>query len=117
MEIGEIVSGKVTGIKPYGAFVALDDNMTGLIHISEISNGFVKDVSHFVKVDDVINVKVIDIDMNNKQCRLSIKALGDRRRQKRKIRYKPLETTIGFKTIADNMDRWIKEAKEEINND
>lgn len=117
MEIGQVVSGKVTGIKPYGAFISLDDEMTGLIHISEISNGFVKDVSRYVKVGDTINVKIIDIDADSKQCRLSIKALNDRRRQKRKIRYKPLQTTIGFKTIEENMDKWINEALEEIGND
>lgn len=116
MEIGDIVSGKVTGIKPYGAFVALEDDMTGLIHISEISNGFVKDVSRFVSVNDEVDVKIIDIDKENKQCRLSLKALKNRR-SKRKTRYKPFHTTIGFKTIADNMDKWISDALEEINND
>ena len=41
-KIGEIVEGIITGIQPYGAFVSLDDETCGLIHISEISDGFVK---------------------------------------------------------------------------
>ena len=46
-ELGDVLTGKVTGIQPYGAFVALDDNTQGLVHISEITYGFVKDVSEF----------------------------------------------------------------------
>ena len=50
--IGQIVEGTITGIQPYGAFVSLDEETSGLIHISEISEGFVKDVNHFVHVHD-----------------------------------------------------------------
>ena len=58
---GSVVYGEITGIKPYGAFVELDDGYTGLIHISEFSNGFVKDVNNFVKVGDHYMLKVIVI--------------------------------------------------------
>ena len=51
---GQIVEGKITGIQPYGAFVALEHHVSGLIHISEISDGFVKDISKFVTVGDVL---------------------------------------------------------------
>ena len=44
-KVGMTVYGKITGIKPYGAFVKFDDNVSGLIHISEISHGFVKDIN------------------------------------------------------------------------
>ena len=76
--IGDIVEGKITGIQPYGAFVLLDNNTSGLIHISEISDGYVKDISHFVHVGDIVKVKVIDFDQNNNQARLSLKALHKR---------------------------------------
>ena len=49
-QIGQIVEGKVTGIQSYGAFVSLDPKTSGLIHISEISDGFVRDVGLFVHV-------------------------------------------------------------------
>ena len=49
-QIGQTVEGKVTGIQPYGAFVMLDRHTSGLIHISEISDGYVRDISRFVKV-------------------------------------------------------------------
>lgn len=47
---GDIVDVKITGIQPYGAFASLPDNSTGLIHISEISDKFVKSIDSFVKV-------------------------------------------------------------------
>ena len=52
IETGSILTGKVTGIQPYGAFVALDDNTQGLVHISEITHGYVKDINDHLKVGD-----------------------------------------------------------------
>ncbi|MBR2668933.1 MAG: S1 RNA-binding domain-containing protein, partial [Solobacterium sp.] len=74
-EIGQIVEGKVTGIQPYGAFVALQDNVTGLIHISEISDGYVRNITRYVKEGDIVRVKIIDYDPEHRQARLSLKAL------------------------------------------
>ena len=59
---GQVVQGIVTGIKPYGAFVKIDDNTDGLIHISEISDNYVNDVSLFVRQGEKIVVKVIAAD-------------------------------------------------------
>ena len=55
---GDIIDVKITGIQPYGAFASLPDNSTGLIHISEISDKFVKSIDSFVKVGQSIKVKV-----------------------------------------------------------
>lgn len=57
---GQILKGKVINIKPYGAFVLLPGNKKGLIHISEISDSFVRDINEFVMQGDILNVKVID---------------------------------------------------------
>ena len=53
---GKIVEATVTGIEPYGIFVSLDEYYSGLIHISEISHNFVKDVHYYVKIGDVIEI-------------------------------------------------------------
>ena len=55
---GQVVEGRVTGIQSYGAFVALEGRSTGLIHISEISDGYVRDIEQYVHVGEVIRVKV-----------------------------------------------------------
>ena len=58
---GRIVRGTVTGIESYGVFVSCDDYYTGLIHISEISHGFVKNITDFVHIGDLIFVSNLRI--------------------------------------------------------
>ena len=60
--VGEIVEGVITGIKPYGAFVYLDSQHNGLIHISEISERFVRDVHTYVKINQRVRVKILDVE-------------------------------------------------------
>lgn len=110
-KIGMTVYGKITGIKPYGAFVLFEDGVTGLIHISEISHGFVKDVNNFVKVDEHVMLKVIDIDKENKQLRLSFKALNSNTRKRlKRVKYLGLPNNeLGFSPLAEMLPKWIKE--------
>jgi len=61
IEVGTKLQGKVTGITNFGAFVELSEGVTGLVHISEIADNFVKSVSDHLKVNDIITVKVIDV--------------------------------------------------------
>src|SRR4051812_26535003 len=83
-EVGEVLTGKVTGIQPYGAFVALDENTQGLVHISEITYGFVKDVHDYLKVGDVINVKVLEVDDDSQKISLSIRVLCEAPQQRKR---------------------------------
>ena len=109
-KVGMTVYGKITGIKPYGAFVKFDDGVTGLIHISEISNGFVKSIDNFMNIDDYVMVKVIDIDRIHKQLRLSFKALSQNtRRYTKRAKFLGMPESIkGFGTIRDKMPNWVK---------
>ena len=59
VEIGSKVQGKVTGITNFGAFVELPEGTTGLVHISEVADSYVKDVNDHLKVGDQVEVKVI----------------------------------------------------------
>lgn len=72
VEIGEILEGKVTGITNFGAFVELPDKTTGMVHISEVSNSFIKDIHEKLSENDIVSVKVIDINDKGKVA-LSIK--------------------------------------------
>jgi S1 RNA binding domain protein len=76
IEVGKTVKGKVTGITNFGAFVELPDGNTGLVHISEVANTYVKDITNYLKKDEKIKVKVINIDDEGK-IGLSIKQLDD----------------------------------------
>ncbi len=70
--LGEIVEGKITGITKFGAFVALPDGSSGLVHISEIANSFVNDISEHVDNGQTVKVKIIGISEAGK-INLSIK--------------------------------------------
>ena len=72
LEVGTIVEGKVTGITKFGAFVALPDGKSGLVHISEIANTYVNDVHDHVTDGQTVKVKVIGIAPDGK-INLSIK--------------------------------------------
>ncbi|MGF2384326.1 S1 domain-containing RNA-binding protein [Lentilactobacillus otakiensis] len=76
IEVGEKVNGKVSGITNFGAFIDLGDHRTGLVHISEVSDGFVKDIHDVLKVGDDVTVKVLKIEGNNK-ISLSIRKASD----------------------------------------
>ena len=112
IEPGDIVTVTITGIQPYGAFAVLPDHTSGLIHISEISDRFVADVHTFVDVGDEVKVKVLDIDQQTHQAKLSLKAIHrHKRRYRRTASFKrsPIaETPKGFAPLKEQLPRWIK---------
>ena len=71
-QVGEILEGKVSGITKFGAFVALPGGKSGLVHISEVANAFVSDVSEHVQVGQTVKVKLLSVTPEGK-INLSIK--------------------------------------------
>ena len=108
----EIVEGMVTGIEDYGIFVSLDEYYSGLIHISEISDGFVKDINKFVNVGETIKMRVLESDDETFHVKLSIKDL-DYRTSGNNSKIK--ETGTGFKILEDSLDKWISEKQGDDN--
>ncbi len=82
VSVGSILEGKVVSVMPFGAFVDIGDNQSGLVHISEISSRYVKDINDCVKKGDAVKVKVIKIDEQGK-ISLSIKQASEEKREKR----------------------------------
>lgn len=70
--VGAILEGKVTGITKFGAFVALPEGKSGMVHISEVANSYVNDINDFLSEGQQISVKVINIDREGR-INLSIK--------------------------------------------
>lgn len=77
VKIGRVYTGKVTGIKNFGAFVEILPGIEGLVHVSELENSYVQNVSNVVKIGDMIQVKVIAIDEQNR-IKLSKRATIER---------------------------------------
>ena len=112
---GKIVRGTVTGIESYGVFVSCDEYYSGLIHISEISHGFVKNVADYVNIGDVISVEILDVDESLGQLKLSIKNIEYKKNKVYK-RQKIKETSLGFSTLAYHLPIWIEENVKKIKN-
>ena len=111
--VGEIVEGVITGIKPYGAFVYLDSQHNGLIHISEISERFVRDVHTYVKINQRVRVKILDVDEDNTHFRLSLKGVAKKKPRsfgKSRVIQELPEMKIGFSSLAEKLPEWINEA-------
>ncbi|MCM3639208.1 S1 domain-containing post-transcriptional regulator GSP13 [Sporosarcina luteola] len=114
-EVGEELTGKVTGIQPYGAFVALDEETQGLVHISEITYGFVRDINDYLAVGDEVEVKVLEVDRNAGKISLSIRALQEApiNHQKTGRPRKSLQDKVkeqdaeGFNSLKDKLKDWI----------
>lgn len=92
LEVGNIVNGTVINVKPYGIFVAVGENKKGLVHISQVSKNYVKDINDVIKSGDKVNVKVLSVD--DGKIALSIKDVPDDMAIKR-------ETVVEVKNVKD----------------
>ena len=114
-EAGDELSGTVTGIQPYGAFVALDESTQGLVHISEITYGFVKDIHEHLSVGEKVTVKVLEVDEIDHKISLSIRALQEPPMPTKKVSRprKSLQERVdeqdeqGFNSLKDKLRDWI----------
>ncbi|MFW5976708.1 MAG: S1 RNA-binding domain-containing protein [Bacillota bacterium] len=102
IEVGNKVEGKVTGITDFGAFVELPGGNTGLIHISEVADTYVKDISNYLKKDEKVTVKVINVDDDGK-IGLSIKQLENPDERKEHAPKMSFE---------ERMDKFLKQSSE-----
>ena len=102
---GNYVICVVNSVEKYGIFVELEDDYSGLIHISEISNSYIRDVNTYVNVGDKIRAKVLEVDNANKHLKLSIKNVNYKSLVSK--RTKIVETESGFKSLKDKLDGWI----------
>ena len=109
----DVIRVKITGIQKYGAFASTENaDYNGLIHISEISYGYVKNIHDFMNVGDNIFAEVLDINNDNKQIKLSIKDIDYKKDGTRLKRM--AETKKGFEPLKENLEIWINEKIKEI---
>jgi S1 RNA binding domain protein len=104
IEVGNVMEGTVTGITDFGAFVELEGGNTGLVHISEVADTYVKDINKFLKKGEEVKVKVISVDDEGK-IGLSIRQLED---AKKKDKFKE----INKKSLDDMIDDFMKESNQ-----
>ena len=100
----------ISGIQPYGAFVQLSEECNGLIHISELSDGYVKDIRDFVHIGESIEVKVLKINGQSRQARLSLKGISRNHYRYQRMKAADFETSNGFAPLAHHLPIWVREA-------
>ncbi len=100
MKEGDIVRGEITALKPYGAFVKLEDGAYGLIHISEFSDRYVRDIEDYVSVGEQLDLEVLSIQDDTKVS-LSFKTLHKRKKRLR------IKLKTGFAPLRKRLGEWI----------
>jgi len=116
VEVGKVVEGKVSGITNFGAFVQLPDGKTGLVHISEIAEEYVKDINAHLKENQAVKVKVMSVEPNGK-ISLSIKKALEPRRETRQNR--PMDFDWGRNnsdnlSFEDRLAKFMKDSDERL---
>ncbi len=108
-KVEKIVKGCVSGIEKYGIFINLENFYTGLIHISEISNEYIKNINDYVELGETIYVQIISIDEQKNQMALSIKNIDYRIKQQKSQKSKIKEVGTGFELLEKSREKWVAE--------
>lgn len=124
LNVGDIVEGVVSNLVKFGAFVSLEDGNSGLIHISEISNSYVENLSDFLEKGQKVKVKVLSVEEGGKIA-LSMKAIEDKPKQEssrirhiaetRQVTEVPFEKKENIDmNFEDKLSKFLKESNEKI---
>ncbi|RKD20926.1 S1 RNA binding domain protein [Caminicella sporogenes DSM 14501] len=118
VEIGKVVDGTVTGITNFGAFIQLPDGITGLCHISEIADEYVKDVKDYLKEQQRVKVKVIEVSGNGKVS-LSIRKATEGSKQKNTVKKEAVKEFVSRPvrpkaSFEDMLARFLKDSDEKL---
>ncbi|MFZ5966662.1 MAG: S1 domain-containing RNA-binding protein [Bacillota bacterium] len=114
VEVGKVVEGTVTGITNFGAFIQLPEGKTGLCHISEVADDYVKDIRVYLKEQQKVMVKIISIDGNGKTS-LSIRQAQEKPVKKANQpapidwQKKSAEASLSFE---DKLSKFLKDSDE-----
>ena len=118
-EIGDLIVGVVNQVRPYALFMSFEDGSQGLLHISEMSDDYVRDIELFGSVGDELKVRVIDIDSSNGFLRVSLKQVPEEERfsthdsSKRVI---PEFDKADFSSLESKLPEWIEETLKKARN-
>ena len=115
-QVGQLIVGKVYNVKPYALFMSFEGGATGLLHISEISDSFVRDIEKYGSIGDEIKVKVLSIDKENGFLRVSYKQVPPEETYSSHTnqRLLPTVTEEEFLPLKEKLEGWIKDPYNKI---
>lgn len=110
--IGDIVIVKISEVKPYAAFLNLDDGTSGMIHISEISDNYIRDIEKYVSKGDEVKVKILAIDDKDNFVRASFKQVPKDEQYSTHINSRKALTTdeSEFEALKSQIPNWIEDS-------
>lgn len=119
-EVGQVVLGTVINVKPYALFLEFEDGVNGLLHISEISDAFIRDIEKFGSKGDQMKVMIVSIDENNGFLRVSYKKVPPEEAyttHNNNVRRVPNTSSEDFAPLAERLPKWIEETLEKAKKD
>ena len=124
IKVDDVLIGKVNQIRPYALFLTFENGRRGLLHISELSDNYIRDIEKYGSIGDEIKVKVLSIDPTNGFLRVSYKAIPAEERYNTHDESKHLSAQFDeadFHDLEEKLPEWInetlKKAKEEEKDD
>ncbi len=109
VKVGDILEGTVVKVYPRYAILLFDDELTGLLHISEVSNHYIHSFTDYVKTGSIYKVKVISFDEEGPSMRVSLKALTNNERRDSIARMRVKEENISCDALFEALPKWIEE--------
>ena len=116
-QIGDLIVGKITSVKPYALFLSFDNGSNGLLHISELSDSYIRDIEKYGSVGDEVKVKVISIDEVNGFLRVSYKRVPEEERYSthtNEARIYLEDKEKDFSELEKKLPVWIEETLKKV---
>ena len=116
-QIGDLIVGKITSVKPYALFLSFENGSNGLLHISELSDSYIRDIEKYGSLGDEIKVKVIAIDEANGFLRVSYKRVPEEERYSTHINEARIyleESEKDFSELEKKLPIWINETLKKV---
>lgn len=114
-KIGDDIIGTVNQVRPYALFLTFEDGSNGLLHISELSDSYIRDIEKFGTIGDELKVRVISVDPTNGFLRVSYKVIPESERfttHKNILHSIPQVDKEEFKALEEKLPEWISNTLE-----
>ena len=111
-ELGQLIIGRVESVKPYALFLVFENDAKGLLHISEISDSYIRDIEKFGTIGDEMKVKILSIDEHNGFMRVSYKQVPVEEQfttHSNEKRHIPEIDKEAFRSLEEHLQGWIDE--------
>lgn len=116
-QVGDLIVGKVVSVKPYALFLSFDGDVKGLLHISELSDAYVRDIERFGTVGDEMKVKVLSVDESNGFLRVSLKKVPNDEQYNSHVHEQRIfleDKEIDFSLLKEKLPTWIQDTLKKV---